>query len=89
MNGTALYESVAVLFIAQAYGIDLTLVQQIVVVATVLFAAVGTTGIPMAGLVMLSVVLSVAGLPLEGIGLVLAVEQLCDMPRTATNSYGD
>lgn len=89
MNGTALYESVAVLFIAQAYGIDLTLVQQIVVVATVLFAAVGTAGIPMAGLVMLSVVLSVAGLPLEGIGLVLAVEQLCDMPRTATNSYGD
>lgn len=89
MNGTALYESVAVLFIAQAYGVDLTLAQQIVVVATVLFAAVGTAGIPMAGLVMLSVVLSVAGLPLEGIGLVLAVEQLCDMPRTATNSYGD
>lgn len=89
MNGTALYESVAVLFIAQAYGVELTIAQQIVVVATVLFAAIGTAGIPMAGLVMLSVVLSVAGLPLEGIGLVLAVEQLCDMPRTATNSYGD
>lgn len=89
MNGTALYESVAVLFIAQAYGVDLSIAQQIMVVATVLLAAIGTASIPMAGLVMLSVVLTVAGLPLEGIGLVLAVEQLCDMPRTATNSYGD
>ncbi|MDY0174246.1 MAG: dicarboxylate/amino acid:cation symporter [Bacteroidales bacterium] len=89
MNGTALYESVAVLFIAQAYGIELTIVQQIMVVATVLLAAIGTASIPMAGLVMISVVLSAVGLPLEGIGLVLAVEQLCDMPRTATNSYGD
>jgi Na+/H+-dicarboxylate symporter len=89
MNGTALYESVAVLFIAQAYGIELTIIQQIIVVATVLLAAIGTASIPMAGLVMISVVLSAVGLPLEGIGLVLAVEQLCDMPRTATNSYGD
>ena len=89
MNGTALYESVAVLFIAQAYGIELTIIQQIIVVATVLLAAIGTASIPMAGLVMISVVLSAVGLPLEGIGLVLAVEQLCNMPRTATNSYGD
>lgn len=89
MNGTALYESVAVLFIAQAYGIDLSIMQQVIVIATVLLAAIGTASIPMAGLVMLTVVLNVAGLPLEGIGLVLAVEQLCDMPRTATNSYGD
>jgi len=80
MNGTALYESVAVLFIAQAYGIELTIVQQVMVVATVLLAAIGTASIPMAGLVMISVVLSAVGLPLEGIGLVLAVEQLCDMP---------
>ncbi|MBQ2243311.1 MAG: dicarboxylate/amino acid:cation symporter [Bacteroidales bacterium] len=89
MNGTALYECVAVIFIAQVYGVDLSFIEQLIIVATVLFSAIGAASIPMAGLVMLSVALSVAGLPLEGIGLVLAVEQLCDMPRTATNSYGD
>ncbi|MBO7320597.1 MAG: dicarboxylate/amino acid:cation symporter [Bacteroidales bacterium] len=89
MNGTALYECVAVIFIAQVYGVDLSIMEQLIIVATVLFSAIGAASIPMAGLVMLSVALSVAGLPLEGIGLVLAVEQLCDMPRTATNSYGD
>ena len=89
MNGTALYEGVAVIFIAQVYGIDLSFVEQLIIVVTVLFSAIGAASIPMAGLVMLSVALSVAGLPMEGIGLVLAVEQLCDMPRTATNSYGD
>ncbi len=89
MNGTALYECVAVIFIAQVYGVDLTFIEQLIIVVTVLFSAIGAASIPMAGLVMLSVALSVAGLPLEGIGLVLAVEQLCDMPRTATNSYGD
>ena len=89
MNGTALYEGVAVIFIAQVYGIDLSIIEQIIILVTVLFSAIGAASIPMAGLVMLSVAITVAGLPLEGIGLVLAVEQLCDMPRTATNSYGD
>lgn len=89
MNGTALYEGVAVIFISQVYGIELSFLEQLVIVVTVLFSAIGAASIPMAGLVMLSVALSVAGLPMEGIGLVLAVEQLCDMPRTATNSYGD
>lgn len=89
MNGTALYEGVAVIFIAQVYGIDLSFLEQLIIVVTVLFSAIGAASIPMAGLVMLSVALSVAGLPMEGIGLVLVVEQLCDMPRTATNSYGD
>ncbi|MBO5763947.1 MAG: dicarboxylate/amino acid:cation symporter [Bacteroidales bacterium] len=89
MNGTALYEGVAVIFIAQVYGIDLGIIEQLIILVTVLFSAIGTASIPMAGLVMLSVAISVAGLPMEGIGLVLAVEQLCDMPRTATNSYGD
>lgn len=89
MNGTALYECVAVMFIAQVYGIDMTIGEQLIVVFTVLLSAIGAASIPMAGLVMLSVALTVAGLPLEGIGLVLAIEQLCDMPRTATNSYGD
>ena len=89
MNGTALYEGITVLFIAQAYGIDLSIGQQIMVMATVLLAAIGTASIPMAGLVMITVVLQVVGLPLEGIGLVLAVQQLCDMPRTAVNTYGN
>ncbi|MFA5325972.1 MAG: dicarboxylate/amino acid:cation symporter [Bacteroidales bacterium] len=89
MNGTALYECVTAIFIAQAYGIDLTMMQQIILVFTSILAAVGTAGIPMAGMVMLTIVLNVVGLPLEGIGLVLAVEQLCDMPRTMINSYGD
>lgn len=89
MNGTALYEGVAVIFIAQVYGVEMTLIEQVIVLVTVLFSAIGAASIPMAGLVMLSVAISVAGLPMEGIGLVLAVEQLCDMPRTATNCYGD
>lgn len=89
MNGTALYECVTAIFIAQAYGIDLTLVQQIMIIFTALLAAIGSAGIPMAGMVMLTIVLSAVGLPLEGIGLVLAVEQLCDMPRTCINTYGD
>jgi proton glutamate symport protein len=89
MNGTALYECVAVMFIAQAYGIDLTFGQQIVVITTALFAAIGAAGIPMAGLVMMAVVLNAVGLPLEGIGLILAVDRILDMFRTAINVYGD
>lgn len=89
MNGTALYECVTAIFIAQAYGIDLSLAQQIMIVFTALLAAIGSAGIPMAGMVMLTIVLSAVGLPLEGIGLVLAVEQLCDMPRSFVNVYGD
>ena len=89
MNGTALYEAVSAFFIAQAYGIDLTIAQQIMVVLTSLLAAVGSAGIPMAGLVMMAVVLGAVGLPLEGIGLVIAVQQLCDMVRTTVNVYGN
>jgi len=89
MNGTALYECVAVMFIAQAYGIDLTFSQQVVVVFTALLAAIGSAGIPMAGLVMMAVVLNAVGLPLEGLGLVLAVDRILDMFRTTMNVYGD
>jgi proton glutamate symport protein len=89
MNGTALYECVAVMFIAQAYGIELTIGQQLVVVFTALLAAIGSAGIPMAGLVMMAVVLNAVGLPLEGIGLILAVDRLLDMFRTTINVYGD
>jgi len=89
MNGTALYECVAVMFIAQAYGVDLTITQQLVVIFTALLAAIGSAGIPMAGLIMMAVVLKAVGLPLEGIGLVLAVDRILDMFRTAVNVYGD
>lgn len=89
MNGTALYECVAVIFISQAYGIDLSFAQQVTVVLTALLAAIGSAGIPMAGLVMMTIVLSAVGLPLEGIGLILAVDRLLDMFRTTVNVYGD
>jgi Na+/H+-dicarboxylate symporter len=89
MDGTALFECVTAIFIAQAYGIELTLVQQIVVIITSLMAAVGAAGIPLAGLVMLAVVLEAVGLPLEGIGLVLVVQQPLDMIRTSVNLWGD
>lgn len=89
MNGTALYECVAVMFIAQAYGIDLTNAQQAIVVLTALLAAIGSAGIPMAGLVMMTIVLTAVNLPLEGIGLILAVDRILDMSRTTINVWGD
>jgi Na+/H+-dicarboxylate symporter len=89
MNGTALYECVAVIFIAQAYGIHLSASQQVIVVITALLAAIGSAGIPMAGLVMMSIVLSAVNLPMEGIGLILAVDRILDMSRTTVNVWGD
>ncbi|HEX3009505.1 MAG TPA: dicarboxylate/amino acid:cation symporter [Bacteroidales bacterium] len=89
MNGTALYECVAVLFIAQIYGIHLTIIQQALVVFTSLLAAVGAAGIPMAGIVMMVIILRTVGLPLEGIGLILPVDRILDMFRTTLNTYGD
>jgi Na+/H+-dicarboxylate symporter len=89
MNGTALYECVAVMFIAQAYGIQLTVIQQAIVVLTSLLAAIGSAGIPMAGVVMMGIILSAVGLPMEGIGLVLVVDRPLDMLRTSLNVYGD
>jgi len=89
MNGTALYECVAVMFIAQVYGIELNLYMQFVILVTALLAAIGSAGIPMAGLVMMAVILNAVGLPLEGIGLILAVDRILDMFRTSLNVYGD
>ncbi|MDP2337272.1 MAG: dicarboxylate/amino acid:cation symporter [Bacteroidota bacterium] len=89
MNGTALYECVAVIFIAQAYGINLTAGQQAMVVLTALLAAIGSAGIPMAGLVMMTIVLTAVNLPLEGVGLILAVDRILDMSRTTVNVWGD
>ncbi len=89
MDGTALYECVAALFIAQAYGVDLTVVQQFTVVITALLASIGAAAIPMAGLVMITVILTAVDLPLEGVGLILAVDRILDMFRTATNVWSD
>jgi len=89
MDGTALYELVAAIFIAQAYGIHLGITQQLIIVFTGLLASIGAAGIPMAGLVMITVVLSAVNLPLEGIGLILAVDRLLDMFRTTVNVWSD
>ncbi len=89
MDGTALYECVAAIFIAQAYGVELSFLQQIIVVITALLASIGAAGIPMAGLVMITVVLTAVGLPLEGVGLILAVDRILDMFRTSVNVWSD
>lgn len=89
MDGTALYECIAAIFIAQAYGIDLTFLQQLIIVLTALLASIGAAAIPMAGLVMMTVILTAIGLPLEGVGLIIAVDRILDMFRTATNVWSD
>ncbi len=89
MDGTALYECAAVIFISQVYGVELTFAQQLVVVITALLASIGAAGIPMAGLVMITIVLTAVGLPLEGVGLILAVDPLLDMFRTTVNVWSD
>lgn len=89
MDGTALYEAVAVLFIAQAYGVELNFAQQMLVLLTATMAAIGAAGIPEAGLVTMVIVLEAVGLPLEGIGLILAVDWFLDRCRTTVNAFGD
>ncbi len=89
MDGTALYEAAAAMFIAQAYGIDMSLGQQGIIFITATLAAIGAAGIPEAGLVTLIIVLQAVGLPLEGIALLLAVDWFLDRFRTATNVWGD
>jgi len=89
MNGTALYECVTAMFIAQVYGIDLSITQQIIIVFTALLSAIGTPGMPMASLVTMSIVLTAVGLPLEGISLIIAVDRIMDMFRTTVNVFGD
>jgi Na+/H+-dicarboxylate symporter len=89
MDGTALYEVVAVLFIAQFSGVDLPLSQQIVVAFTALLASIGAAGIPHAGLVMMVIILQAVGLPTESQGLIIAVDRVLDMCRTAVNVWSD
>jgi len=89
MDGTALYEAAAAMFIAQAIGIDLSLGQQLIVVITATLAAIGAASIPEAGLVTMIIVLNAVGLPVEYIGLILSVDWFLDRFRTAVNCFGD
>lgn len=89
MDGTALYEAVAAMFIAQIYGIDLSLGQQMIIFLTATLASVGAAGIPHAGTVTMVFVLAAVGLPLEGIGLIWAIDWFLDRCRTTVNVWGD
>ena len=89
MDGTALYEAVAVMFIAQAYGYSMGLTEQTIIFITATLAAIGAAGIPQAGLVTMVIVLTAVNLPLEGIGMLLAVDWLLDRFRTMVNVWGD
>jgi Na+/H+-dicarboxylate symporter len=89
MNGTAIYQGISVMFIAQVYGLDLTLTEQLTVVLTASLASVGAAGVPMIGMVTLALVLASVGLPATGIALVLGVERILDMCRTVLNVTGD
>ncbi|MEZ9058695.1 dicarboxylate/amino acid:cation symporter [Vibrio pelagius] len=89
MDGTAIMQGVATAFIAQAYNIDLSMTDYLMVIMTATLASVGTAGVPGVGLVMLAMVLNQVGLPLEGIALIMGVDRLLDMIRTAVNITGD
>lgn len=89
MDGTAIMQGVAVVFISQVYGIDLSLAQLLTVVLTATLASIGTAGVPSVGLVTLSMVLQSVGLPVEGIALIIGIDRILDMMRTAVNITGD
>lgn len=89
MDGTALYQGVCAVFIAQAYGIDLSSSQYLTIVLTATLASIGTAGVPGAGLIMLSLVLTSVGLPLEGVAIIAGIDRILDMARTAVNVAGD
>lgn len=89
MDGTAIMQGVATAFIAQAYGFDLSIAQYLTVVLTATLASIGTAGVPGVGLIMLAMVLRQVGLPVEGIALIIGVDRLLDMVRTAVNITGD
>jgi len=89
MDGTALYQGVSAVFIAQFYGMGLTVPQQLTIVFTAVLASIGTAGTPMAGVITLAIVLKSIGVPLEGIALIMGVERILDMCRTVVNVTGD
>ena len=89
MDGTAIMQGVATVFIAQVYGIDLTMMDFLMVILTATLASIGTAGVPGVGLIMLAMVLQQVGLPVEGIALIIGVDRLLDMVRTSVNVCGD
>ncbi len=89
MDGTALYQGICALFVAQIFGISLSFSQQLTIVLTATLASIGTAGVPGAGLIMLTMVLTSVGLPIEGIALIAGVDRILDMGRTCLNVTGD
>ena len=89
MDGTAIYQGVCAIFIAQIFGIDLTISQQLTIILTATLASIGTAGVPGSGVIMLAMVLQSVGLPLEGIALVAGIDRILDMGRTVVNITGD
>ena len=89
MDGTAIYQGVCAIFIAQIFGIDLTISQQLTIILTATLASIGTAGVPGSGMIMLAMVLQSVGLPLEGIALVAGIDRILDMGRTVVNITGD
>ncbi|GAA0203125.1 dicarboxylate/amino acid:cation symporter [Kangiella japonica] len=89
MDGTAIMQGIATLFIAQAYGVDLSMAQLLTVVLTATLASIGTAGVPSVGLILLAGVLTQVNLPVEAIGMILGIDRLLDMTRTAVNITGD
>lgn len=89
MDGTSLYQAVAAVFIAQALGLDLSIAQQLTIVLTATLASIGAAGVPGAGIIMLVIVLQAIQVPVEGIALILGVDRILDMVRTAVNVTGD
>lgn len=89
MDGTAIYQGVCAIFIAQIFGFDLTIAQQLTIILTATLASIGTAGVPGSGMIMLAMVLESVGLPLEGIALVAGIDRILDMGRTCVNITGD
>lgn len=89
MDGTAIMQGVAAIFIAQLFSVDLNVTQQLLIILTATLASIGTAGVPGAGIIMLAMVLQQVGIPLEGIALILSVDRIIDMCRTAVNITGD
>jgi Na+/H+-dicarboxylate symporter len=89
MNGTSFYQSISAIFIAQVFGLDLSLMQQLTIVLTATLASIGTPGVPGGGIIMMVIVLSASGIPAEGLALILGIDRPLDMIRTAVNVTGD
>jgi Na+/H+-dicarboxylate symporter len=89
MDGTALYQAVATVFIAQTLGLGLDLTAQLTIVFTAVLASIGTAAVPSAGIVMLVIILEAVGVPSQGIALIIGVDRILDMLRTVTNITGD